>query len=34
VRNANMAVGLALLSHYVKKEKLRRIGAALRGATP
>jgi redox-sensing transcriptional repressor len=34
VRNENMAVGLALLSHYVKKEKLRRIGAALRGATP
>lgn len=34
VRNENMAVGLALLSHYVKKEKLRRSGAALRGATP
>ncbi len=28
VRNENMAVGLALLSHYVKKEKLRRSGAS------
>jgi redox-sensing transcriptional repressor len=27
VRNENMAVGLALLSHYLKKEKLRRAGA-------
>jgi redox-sensing transcriptional repressor len=26
VRNENMAVGLALLSHYLKKEKLRRGG--------
>ena len=25
VRNENMAVGLALLSHYLKKEKLRRL---------
>jgi redox-sensing transcriptional repressor len=28
VRNENMAVGLALLSHYLKKEKLRRTGAS------
>jgi redox-sensing transcriptional repressor len=28
VRNENMAVGLALLSHYLKKEKLRRSGGS------